>query len=64
MTMDELLRSEVFLRALKESYEKDLQRSGDEAASEELVFSPAFLRKMELLINGGGTTTPSDQRLL
>lgn len=57
MTMDELLRSEIFLRALQDHYLEDhyeewLRRIDDKLSSEETTFSPAFLRKMEELING------------
>ena len=52
MTMDELLSSEVFLRALEMYYEQKLQRVDEEFAGEAHTFSPAFLRQMEGLING------------
>jgi len=51
MTMDELLRSEVFLLALENHYyEEWLRRIDDEIPGEHYTFSPEFLRKMEELL--------------
>jgi len=53
MTTDQFLTTEFFLQALEKYYDDWLYRVDDELLGEENIFSPAFNRKMEELINGG-----------